>query len=320
MMSKIVQCVPNISEGRNKDIIEHIIEPLKDQKGFKLISVEPDADYHRSVITLIGDPEMMIEPLVRFFERALTSIDMRKHQGEHPRMGAVDVVPFIPIEGVSMDEAIQYAHQLATAVSTQLHLPIFMYAEAATHPDRIKLPMIRKGEFEGMRDKLKDPRWRPDYGDTFHETFGVTAIGARSPLIAYNIDLSTDQEKVATRIARAIRGSGGGYQYIQAGPALLEDKGFVQVTMNILDYKKNPMYRIFETVRFEAKSDQVDIISSEVIGLIPKSALLQSIAYYEACLGHQTDMDMSFKKMTELAIKYLKLRDFDASKIIEYHL
>ncbi|MBN2300403.1 MAG: glutamate formimidoyltransferase [Acholeplasmataceae bacterium] len=321
MKNPIVQCVPNISEGKDIKKIEYITEPLKHQVGFKLISVEPDKDYHRSVITLIGNPEDMIEPLIKFFMRAQETIDMRKHQGEHSRMGAVDVCPFIPILDITIEECVSYAKLLAEKVAQELNVSVFLYAKAAQNEDRINLPDIRKGEFEAMNDKMKDPKWMPDFGPTeMHPSFGVVAIGARIPLVAYNIDLSTTDEKIARSIARAIRQSSGGFQYIQAGPVFLEERGHAQVTMNILDFKKNPIYRIFETVQMEAKRYQVDVTGSEVVGLIPKEALCDSVKYYRLANKESFNKDMEISELIVQSKKYLKLRDFDELKIIEANL
>lgn len=320
-MNPIVQCVPNISEGRDLVKIDYITEPLKNQKGFKCISVEPDKDYNRSVITLIGDPQAMLEPLLDFFGRAKEKIDMNLHQGEHARMGAVDVVPFIPISNITIEECIEFANQLAENVSRLLNIPIFLYAKAAKMSSRINLPEIRKGEFEGMSEKIKDPEWKPDFGpQTMHKTFGVTAIGARIPLIAYNIDLNTTDEKVANAIAKSIRQSSGGFQHIQAGPVFLDERNHVQVTMNILDFKKNPIYRIFETVKMEAKRYQVEVTGSEIVGLMPKDALLDSIKYYMSVDQLLFDKKMSMAEITVHGIKYLKLRDFNELKLIEANL
>lgn len=318
---KIVQCVPNISEGRNLEKIKKIIEPLQNQNGFKLISYEPDKDYNRTVITLIGDPESMIIPLISFFERAKDLIDMNQHSGQHPRMGAVDVVPFIPIQNISIEECINYAKSLAEHVSFMYNIPVFLYAKAAQTKDREQLPDIRKGEFEGMKEKIQDPTWKPDYGQAkIHPTFGVVAIGARLPLIAYNIDLDTNDEKVASSIAKAIRKSSGGFQYIQAGPAYLQERGHVQVTMNILDYKKNPLYRIIETVKMEAKRYGVHVTSSEVVGLIPVDCITDSLRYYFAVEGHKLPKDITMDQICQYAIEILKFRDFDIKKIIEANL
>lgn len=318
---KIVQCVPNISEGRDLHKIEQIVEPLKNQSGFKLISYEPDKDYNRTVITLIGDPHQMIMPLIEFFKRAIDLIDMNIHKGEHPRMGAVDVVPFIPIQETTIEECVEYAKSLADHVSFMYQIPVFLYAKAAQKKERESLPEIRKGEFEGMKEKIKDPLWAPDYGKPeIHPTFGVVAIGARLPLVAFNIDLDTKDEKVASHIAKAIRQSSGGFQHIQAGPASLLDKGFVQVTMNILDYKKNPIYRILETVKMEAKRYHVDVMSSEIVGLLPKEAVYDSLKYYLSCEGLVMDKSVSLEELTILARKYLMFRDFDQYKMIEANL
>jgi glutamate formiminotransferase len=320
-MNKIVQCVPNISEGRDIKKIEYIIAPLQNQDGFKLISYEIDKNYNRTVITLIGNPDKMIIPLINFFKNALETIDMNQHQGEHPRMGAVDVVPFIPISNITIEECCEYAKSLADHVSFMYQIPVFLYGKAATKPERVNLPDIRKGEFELMKEKIKEEMWHPDYGNPLiHETFGVVAIGARLPLIAYNIDLNTNDEKVAKEIAKAIRGSSGGFQYIQAGPATLFDKGFVQVTMNILDYKKNPIYRILETVKMEAKRFHVLVTNSEVVGLVPKQALLDSIKYYLAIDKIPYDKEMDDEEILNYSIKYLHIRDFDSFKIIEKNL
>lgn len=321
MKQKIVQCVPNFSEGTNKEIIERIVEPLKNQKGFKLVSYEADSNYNRTVVTLIGDPYMMMDPLLRFFEQATQLIDMNHQKGEHPRMGAVDVVPFIPIENIDIDECIEISKSFGKKVFETLNIPVFLYAKSAQSNDRIDLPNIRRGEFEGMAEKIKDPIWKPDFGQQeIHKTFGVVAIGARLPLIAYNIDLDTDDMKITKNLAKAIRQSSGGFQYIQAGPAFLEDKNHTQVTMNILDYKKNPIYRIYETIHMEALRYGIRIKSSEIVGLVPKDAIYRSLQYYLDMEDIPYQKDMSIDDIVHLGIKYLGFRDFDKFKIIEAHI
>lgn len=320
-MKKIVQCVPNFSEGIKKDVIEKIVEPLKNQKGFKLISYESDQDYNRTVVTIIGNPEAMILPLINFFEQALIHIDMNFQKGQHPRMGAVDVVPFIPIENITINECIEFSKILSEQISHKFMIPIFLYAQAATQKNRITLPSIRKGEFEGMSEKLKIEKWKPDFGPTnVHKTFGVTAIGVRDPLIAYNIDLDTNDIEVAKKLAKTIRKSSGGFQYIQAGPAYLKDRGHVQVTMNILDYKKNPLYRIYEMVKMESLRYNVKITSSEIIGLCPYNAIYSSLKYYFSLNSLNIPKNLSFNDIIIESKKYLKLRDFEKNKIIEYHI
>ncbi len=321
MKHKIVQCVPNFSEGIDKDKIEKIIEPLKNKKGFKLISYEADQNYNRTVVTLIGDPYMMIEPLLDFFKVARDLIDMNHQKGEHPRMGAVDVVPFIPIENIDIEECIDLSKLLGQKIYETLDIPVFLYAKSAQSDDRIDLPNIRRGEFEGMSSKIKESLWKPDFGkNEIHKTFGVVAVGARLPLIAYNIDLDTDDIKITKNLAKAIRQSSGGFQYIQAGPAFLDDKNHTQVTMNILDYKKNPIYRIYETICMEANRYGIKIKSSEIVGLVPRDAIFRSLQYYLDKDKIEYKKDMSLQEIVNFGIKYLGLREFDKYKIIEAHI
>ncbi len=320
-MVKIVQCVPNFSEGRDLDKIEEIVSVLKDKEGFNLVSYEPDKDYNRTVVTLLGNPEKIIEALIPFTEKCLNLIDMNYQSGEHARMGAVDVIPFIPIQDVEMDECVVYANTVAKLINEKFNIPIFMYAEAANEKSRVKLPNIRKGEFEGMKDKIKLDKWHPDYGKPeIHPTFGVIGVGARIPLIAYNIDLQTDNTKRTGAIARAIRFSSGGFRHIQAGPVFLDSRGHTQVTMNILNYKKNPIYRVLETVKMEAKRYHIEVPSCELVGLIPKEALLKTIKYYFQVEGKEFNPDMTLEEITKYSIMYIGFRDFDQSKIIEANI
>lgn len=320
-MARIVQCVPNFSEGRDLDKIEDIVSVLKNKEGFNLVSYEPDGDYNRTVVTLLGDPSYIVDALVELTGKALKHIDMNYQSGEHARMGAVDVIPFIPIEGVTMDECVAYANEVAKKINDRYQIPIFMYAEASNFKDRVKLPNIRKGEFEGMKEKIKLENWKPDYGKAeIHPSFGVIGIGARIPLIAYNIDLDTVDIKVANNIAKAIRFSSGGFRYVQAGPVFLDSRGHCQVTMNILNYKKNPIYRIFETVKMEAARYQVEVTNSELVGLIPKDTLIRSLRYYFKREGLAFDKEMSIADITKFSIKYLDFRDFDKYKVIEANI
>ena len=320
-MAKIVECVPNFSEGRDTEKINRIISVFDKHKEVKLINYEADSDYNRTVVTLIGNPEKMIDALIDLTEICLDEIDLKNHSGEHPRMGAIDVIPFIPIRDIKMKECVKYSEILALKISEKFSIPCFLYAEAAKKEDRIKLPNIRKGEYEGMKEKIKDPNWKPDYGPSNrHDTFGSLAIGVRDFLIAYNIDIETDNEKITNRFARAIRQSSGGFQYVQAGPVYLENRGHTQVTMNILNYKKNPIYRIFETVKMEAKRYNYNVPSAEIVGLVPKDALIRSLRYYYGVNNLEFDKEMSIKEVVEGCKKYLKLRDFEVEKIIDYFL
>jgi len=321
-MNKIVECVPNFSEGRDTEKIIYITDAFKNLENVKLVNVESDVDYNRTVVTLIGDGQAIIDSLIEFTRRCIEKIDMNHQSGQHPRMGAVDVIPFIPIEGIKMKECIEYANILGERLSHEFNIPVFLYAEASRKEDRESLPNIRKGEFEGMKDKIKDPNWAPDYGQPeIHPTFGAVAVGAREFLVAYNIDTMTMDESIPNEIAKSIRKSSGGFQYVQSGPATLAARGHTQVTMNILNYKKNPIYRIFEIVKSEANRYHTEIPSAEIIGLIPKNALLKSIEYYLECEGQPLpEKNISIKDLVSLSKKYLKLRDFDESKIIETYL
>jgi len=320
-MPKVVQCVPNFSEGRDLDKVEKIVSCLKNQEGFIMVSYEPDADYNRTVVTLLGDPLKIIDAVVEFTGSVLKHIDMNYQSGEHPRMGAVDVIPFIPIEDVTMEECVEYANIIGKKINDRYDIPVFLYAEAANKKDRVKLPNIRKGEFEGMKDKIKEDRWYPDFGNpVIHPTFGVIGVGARIPLIAYNIDLDTKDTKVANNIAKTIRFSSGGFRHIQAGPVYLDKRGHVQVTLNILNYKKNPIYRIFETVKMEALRYHVKVTASELVGLLPRDSLVRSLRYYFKVNNLEFDKMMSLDDLTKYAIKYLKFRDFDKYKIIEANI
>lgn len=289
-MSKLVQCVPNYSEGKDLEKINRIAEPFKRNPKIKFMGCEPDADYNRTVITVIGEPEDVKEAVIESIGIAAEVIDMNVQKGEHLRMGATDVVPFIPIKEITMQECVELSKEVAKEVWERFNIPVFLYEESATAPNRVSLPSIRKGEFEGMAEKLKLEEWKPDFGERApHPTAGVTAVGGRMPLIAFNINLDTDNVNIAKEISKAIRFSSGGFRYIQAGPAEIKEKGFVQVTMNIKDYKKNPIYRVFETVKMEAKRYGVNVTGSEIIGAVPMEALADSVEYYLGLDGFKMD-------------------------------
>lgn len=289
-MKKLVQCVPNYSEGKDLEKIEKIAAPFKNNKNIKFMGCEPDADYNRTVITVIGEPEDIVKAVVESVGIAAELIDMNVQKGEHLRMGATDVIPFIPIKDITMSECIELSKVVAKEIWEQFKIPVFLYEESATSANRVSLPSIRKGEFEGMKEKLKLEEWKPDFGEREpHPTAGVTAVGGRMSLIAFNINLDTTNVNIAKEISKAIRFSSGGFRYIQAGPAEIKEKGFVQVTMNIKDYKKNPIYRIFETVKMEAKRYGVNVLGSEIIGAVPMEALVDSMEYYLGLDGFKID-------------------------------
>ncbi|KAB3533511.1 glutamate formimidoyltransferase [Alkaliphilus serpentinus] len=280
-MHKIVQCVPNFSEGRDLDKIERIIHPFRGKNGVKLLDYSRDEDHNRVVVTVVGEPEPLKEAILEAMGMAIEAIDMRNHTGQHPRMGAVDVVPFIPIKNVSMTEAIQLSKEVAQEAAKRYNLPIFLYEKAATHPERENLAKIRKGEFEGMAEKIGQPEWKPDFGpDKIHETAGVTAVGARMPLVAFNVNLDTTNFEVANQIARNVRFLGGGLRYCKAIGIDLKERGMMQVSMNMTDYTKTALYRAFELIKIEAKRYGVNVVGSEIIGLLPMEALVDTAVYY----------------------------------------
>ncbi len=280
-MKKIVQCVPNFSEGRDLEKIEKIIEPFRGRDQVKLLDYSRDEDHNRLVVTLVGEPEALKSAVLEAMGRAIEVIDMTKHQGQHPRMGAIDVVPFIPVKNVSMTEAVALAKELAKEAAEKYQLPIFLYEKAASTPDRENLAKVRKGEFEGMAEKLKEPQWQPDFGPKSpHPTAGVTAIGARMPLVAFNVNLATDNLEIANHIARNVRHISGGLRYCKAIGIDLKERGIVQVSMNMTDYTKTALYRAFELIKIEAKRYGVNVVGSEIIGLLPMEALIDTAVYY----------------------------------------
>ena len=281
-MNKIIECVPNFSEGRDLKKLEQILDCFRGREGVKLLDYTSDKDHNRSVVTVIGEPEPLRNAMVDAIGKAVELIDMTKHQGQHPRMGCVDVVPFIPIQNTSLEEADRVAKETAALAAEKFGQPFFLYEKSASAPHRENLADVRRGQFEGMAEKMLDQdKWKPDFGpSTIHPTGGVTAIGARMPLIAYNINLDTDNLAIADKIAKAIRHISGGFRYCKALGVMLEDRNIAQVSINLTDYTKTPVYRVFETVKMEAKRYGVNILGSEVVGLIPQQALVDCAEYY----------------------------------------
>ncbi len=278
---KLVECVPNFSEGRNPEKIEQIVTPFRGKETVKLLDYQRDEDHNRMVVTVVGEPDDLKEAVIEAMGAAIDVIDMRRHQGQHPRMGAIDVVPFIPIKNMPMAETIALSKDVARLASEKYDLPVFLYEASASHPERENLANIRKGEFEGLVEKLKRPQWRPDFGPAqIHPTAGVTAIGARMPLVAYNVNLNTDNLEIASQIAKKVRHIGGGLRYCKAIGVDLKDRGIVQVSMNMTDYTRTALYRVFELIRIEAKRYGISIVGSEIVGLVPMQALIDSAAYY----------------------------------------
>jgi glutamate formiminotransferase len=270
---KLLECVPNISEGRDQDKITSMAEEVKKHKGVRLLDFSSDKDHHRSVFTFIGNPEAIKDAAFSLTMKAIDLIDMREHKGGHPRLGAVDVVPFVPIQGVEMGEAVQIAREFGKGLGKR-GIPVFFYEEAATQPERKNLPFIRKGEYERLEEKLKDPIWKPDEGpDRFSPKSGATVVGARFPLVAYNVNLKTKDLTLAKEIAQRVRFKDGGFPHVRAMGVDLKDKGMVQVSMNLTNYRVTNIPKVYEFIKQEAMKRRVEIEGSEIVGLIPLGVL-----------------------------------------------
>ncbi len=276
-----MECVPNLSEGRDLQKIDKIVAPFRGKQGVKLLDYSNDEDHNRLVVTVVGEPEPLRDAVLEAIGVAVELIDLNHHQGQHPRMGAVDVVPFIPIRNVTMEEAVALSKEVGKEVAKRYNLPVFLYEKSASAPHRENLAAVRKGEFEGMAEKIKQPEWHPDFGlAERHPTAGTVAIGARMPLVAYNINLNTPSLEIAHDIAKKIRFIGGGLRYCKAMGVELKDRGITQVSINMTDYTRTALYRAFELVRVEARRYGVSIVGSEIIGLVPMEALIDTASYY----------------------------------------
>ena len=294
----IIESIPNVSEGRRPDVVERMASAVRGIPGVRLLDVSSDPSHNRSVFTLVGDAPALKAATLALFECAVASIDLRAHQGEHPRLGAVDVVPFVPIEGATMADCVALAKDVAATVAERFALPVYLYEDAATDPARRNLEDVRRGEFEGLRAKMSSPGWTPDFGPSEpHESAGAAVIGARMPLIAYNINLNTDRLDVAKKIAAAIRFSSGGMRYVKAMGVMLEDRRIAQVSMNLTNYQKTPIFRVFEMVKREAARHGVMVLESEIVGLVPASALMATAEYYLQVEGFSADKQVLENRM-----------------------
>ncbi len=340
-MNKIVECVPNFSEGRDKSVIHAIAGAIKSVEGVKLLDIDPGMDFNRTVYTFVGNPESVLEAAFQSAKIGISLIDMRKHKGEHARMGALDVMPFIPIKNVTQNNCVILSKKFAERISKELGIPVFLYANSATIPDRVKLPDIRKGEYEALEEKFKNPSFKPDYGKPiFVPKSGATATGAREILIAYNINLNTSDKSIASKIAGKIRTSGvikkdkkgnkiigkngepkripGRFKFVQAGGMMYNEK-IAQVSMNLLNFHKVSMHNAYEAVKEEAEKLNVKVTGSEIVGLVPKEALLLAGKYYSR---NEKKKDLDEEKLVEIAIEKLGLSDLYSfkpnEKIIDY--
>jgi len=280
-MRTVIECVPNISEGVHRTAVEEIAAAVRAAPGVRLLDVSSDASHNRSVLTFLGDAEAVRAGVAALFEAAVARIDLTKHRGEHPRIGAVDVVPLIPIRGASLEECVALSREIGEAIAGRHGIPVYLYEDSASSGARRNLADIRKGEFEGFAEKMKDPKWKPDFGPGRpHPTAGAVAVGARAPLIAYNINLGTKDVAVADRIAKAIRHIGGGFRYVKAMGVELAGRGEVQVSINMTNYRQTPLHRVFECVRSEAERSGVPVVGSEIVGLTPAEALYMAAEHY----------------------------------------
>jgi len=279
-MAKIVECVPNFSEGRNKEVIESIVDEVRKVNGVKLFDYASDSDHNRTVVTFVGGPEEVKSAAYNLAKKAVELIDMRVHHGGHPRMGAIDVVPFIPISDVTMDDSVEMAREVGKKIG-DLGVPVYLYEDAATKPERRNLAEVRKGQYEGFFEKIKGEEWKPDFGPhEMNSKSGATAVGARVPLVAFNVNLGTSDIEVANAIAKKVRFIGGGLRFVKAMGVKLEERNIVQVSMNLVNYEKTAVYRAFEMVKMEAKRYGVSVVGSEIIGLLPMKALIDCAEYY----------------------------------------
>lgn len=276
MVGRLVECVPNISEGRRREVIDAVVGAVRQTPGVRVLNVQSDESHNRTVITFAGEGEAAVQAALALTHRAVELIDLRQHHGEHPRLGAVDVIPFVPLGEVTMEECVGLARRLGEKIWTTLRLPVYLYAAAATAAHRVRLPDIRKGEFEGLAEKMLQDGWAPDFGDPHpHPSAGAVVVGARVPLVAYNINLRTTDVKIARAVARAVRQSSGGLANVQA-MGVVAASGLAQVTINILDVLKTPMARVFDLVRVEAERYGVEVAESEVVGLVPLDAIVDA--------------------------------------------
>lgn len=294
-VAKWIETIPNISEGRRKEVIDRIVSRISRESRIRILNVSSDPDHNRTVLTMVGEEREIRKSIVVLFEIALECIDLRTHRGVHPRMGAVDVVPFVPLEDTGISECAALARDIGSEIADTFSLPVYLYEQAATRPERKSLETIRRGEFEGFPEKIGKKGWKPDFGyRQVHPTAGVVAIGARMPLIAFNVNLDTTDLKIAKQISKAVRFSNGGLPFVKAIGLFLRERNLAQVSMNLVDYRKTPIHQVFDRVQSEARGLGVEIAGTEIIGLVPRDAILS------------------------VAEHYLKIENFAPDRVLEY--
>ena len=280
-MEKILECIPNFSEGRDKEKIERIVDGIRKTEEVKLLDYSSDKDHNRTVVTFIGTVEGVENAIINMAKAVYENIDMTIHKGEHPRMGALDVVPFVPVKNVSMEECIALANRVGKEIGERFQIPVYLYEDAAKSEGRRNLAVVRKGQYEGFFDKIKQEDWKPDYGPSeVNLKGGCVSVGARVPLVAFNVNLNTSDIEIATNISKVVRHIGGGLRYVKAMGVSLEERNITQVSMNLVNYEKTSVYRAFEMIKMEAKRYGVSVVGSEVIGLVPMEALIDCARYY----------------------------------------
>lgn len=279
-MRKLMECVPNFSEGRDEALVEQIIDEVRKIEGITILDCSSDKDHNRTVLTMIGSPEQVKEAAINSAKKAAELIDMSKHEGAHPRMGATDVIPFTPVASVTIEECVNIAKEVGAEIGSW-GIPVYLYEDAATKPDRINLASVRKGQYEGFFEKIKEDEWKPDFGpQEMNAKSGCTAVGARVPLVAFNVNLDTPNVDIADKIAKRVRHIGGGLRYVKAIGLKLEERNQTQVSMNLVNFEKTSVYQAFEMVKMEARRYGVNVVGSEVIGTVPMKSLIDVAEYY----------------------------------------
>jgi len=286
MAKQLIECVPNFSEGRNTKVIEAIVERFRKKKGCSLFDHRADKDHNRLVVSLVGEPESIQDVVLEAAKTAISHIDMEYHKGSHPRIGAVDVIPFVPLQNIAMEACVELAHSFGHRYYQETGVPVYFYEEAALKPERKRLEVIRKGQYEALKKEVVNPERHPDVGEPeLHPSAGATVIGARKFLIAFNVNLATDDVNVAKEIAKAVRSSSGGLSHVKCIGLSLEERGLVQVSTNIVDYQENALYRVLELIRTEARRWGVTVKETEIYGMVPAGAILDSISFYMQTTG-----------------------------------
>lgn len=300
MTARIVECVPNFSEGRRLQVVDAIVDAIASVPGARVLDRQSDPGHNRTVVSVIGTPEAALEAAYRGVAKAVELIDMERHEGGHPRVGAADVVPFVPVAGVSMAECVALAEALGKRIADELGVPVYLYEEAAKRPDRRRLEVIRQGQYEGLKQQISLPERHPDFGPPrLHPTAGACVVGARPPLVAFNVNLTTADVRVAKSIARAVRESSGGLVNVKAVGLAVQDGKVAQVSMNLVNAAKTPIYRALELVRAEARRFGVGILGTEIVGLVPAAVLFDVAAYYLGLVGFDPNRQVLERRLEQ---------------------